>query len=304
MLKRTLFFSNPARLSLKKAQLHIELDQENIAHTVPLEDVGLIILEHPQLSITHALIQNCMHHKVGILTCDEKHMPHGFMLPLEGHVELQERYRQQLETSVPLKKQLWAQTVQQKIINQSMVLSWRGKSIPRLDHLITEITSGDGKNCEGQAAAIYWPALFDSFPYFIRDRYGEPPNAFLNYGYAILRAMTARALVSTGLLLAIGNHHRNKYNAFCLADDMMEPYRPFVDALVCRMMDNNMREPIDVEGKKYLLNIAGMDVEMDGKTMPLWNAIIRSAQSLQRCYAGLARKLSFPEYAPGIFFAS
>lgn len=297
MLRRTLFFGNPARLSIRREQLLVELPLSRKTRSISLEDVGIILLEHPQISVTHAVIQRCMKEGVVIINCDERHLPQGIMLPMEGHVELQERHQQQLSTSLPLRKQLWAQTVQAKINNQYRLLGQRGKVIPRMKRLVGEVVSGDAQNCEAQAAAIYWPALFETVPAFVRDRYGEPPNHLLNYGYAILRAMMARALVASGLLLALGIHHRNKYNPFCLADDIMEPYRPFVDALVCKLWDEGWdEEQLSVEQKTRLLEIATMDVRIDGQRSPFWNAVIRSAQSLQRCFAGSARKLLYADY--------
>jgi CRISPR-associated protein Cas1 len=297
MLKRTIFIGNPAKLSIRNEQLVVETTEQGQIKSVHLEDVGMIILEHQQISLTHAVIQQCMSNNIVLINCDQKHMPQGIMLPHEGHVELSERHREQLEASTPLKKNLWAQTVQAKITNQDAVLRWRGCAIPKMAHLVREVNSGDGSNCEGQAAAIYWANLFDSFPSFLRGRYGEPPNHYLNYGYAILRAMMARALVSSGLILSLGIHHLNKYNAFCLADDMMEPFRPFVDVIVCHMADEGLiSEDIKLEHKTRILSIATMDVMVDGRKSPLWNAVIRSAQSLQLSFKGSARKLLFPEY--------
>ncbi len=297
MLKRTIFISNPAKLSIRNEQLVVETTEHGQIKSVHLEDVGMIILEHQQISLTHAVLQQCMGNNIVLINCDQKHMPQGIMLPHEGHVELSERHREQLVASTPLKKNLWAQTVQAKITNQDAVLRWRGCTIPKMAHLVREVNSGDGGNCEGRAAAIYWSNLFETFPSFLRGRYGEPPNHYLNYGYAILRAMMARALVSSGLILSLGIHHQNKYNAFCLVDDMMEPFRPFVDIIVCHLVDEDLiSEDITLEHKTRILSIATMDVIVDGRKSPLWNAVIRSAQSLQLCFKGSARKLLFPEY--------
>lgn len=299
MIKRTLFIGNPARLKVRREQLVIEMGHDNSIHQVPLENVGMILIEHPQSSLTHAVIQLCMRHNIALINCDEKHMPQGVMLPLEGHVEMRARYQEQLEASLPLKKQLWAQTIKAKLRNQAALLESRGKSVPRIRHLEREVLSGDTLNCEGQAAALYWPALMDTTVTFTRDRDGMPPNNVLNYGYAILRAIVARALIGRGLLLALGIHHRNKYNAFCLADDMMEPYRPYVDEQACQLMDKGMDElTLTLDVKKRLLMLAQRDVEINNRRMPLWNGVIRTAQSLQRCFAGSARNLWYPVYAP------
>lgn len=297
MLKRTIFISNPARLSIRNAQLRVELPENGEERSVDIQDVGVLVLDNPRITLSHAVLQACMKAGAAVFNCDERHMPQGLMLPQEGHVEMSERHRQQLDSSLPLRKNLWSQTVQAKILNQAGVLAERHACPPRLKRLASEVGSGDPNNCEGQAAAIYWPRLFQDRPGFLRDREGEEPNAHLNYGYAVLRAMTARALVASGLILALGIHHRNKYNAFCLADDMMEPYRPFVDALVLRLADEGpLGEELTLAHRARLWEIASLDTRIDGQVSPLWNAVIRSAQSLQACFAGSARKLVFPQY--------
>ncbi len=296
MIKRTLLFANPAKLSIRNRQLWIERQDEK-PRSVPVEDMGILVIEHQQINLSHAVIQACMREKVIIINCDERHMPQGIMHPMEGHVELSERYQAQLSASVPLKKNLWAQTVQAKIGNQADVLKWRGRATAKMDHLIKEVTSGDVTNCEGQAAAIYWASIFDSYPLFIRERFGEPPNHYLNYGYAVIRAMMARALISSGLLLAMGIHHHNKYNAFCLVDDIMEPYRPYVDALVCALADDSrIGEDLLTAEKMAFWSLASQDVRIDNVTSPMWNAMQRTAHSLVKCFDGSARKLLFPVY--------
>ncbi|HRW74913.1 MAG TPA: type II CRISPR-associated endonuclease Cas1 [Saprospiraceae bacterium] len=296
MIKRTLLFAKPAKLSIRNRQLWIERKEE-APRSVPVADIGMLIIEHQQISLSHAVIQACMEANVIIVNCDDRHMPQGIMHPLEGHVELSERYQAQLSASVPLKKNLWAQTVQAKITNQTGVLRWRGQPSLKMDHLVREVTSGDGTNCEGQAAAIYWSSIFFSYPLFIRERFGEPPNHYLNYGYAVIRAMMARALVSSGLLLALGIHHHNKYNAFCLVDDIMEPYRPYVDALVCALADESrIGDELLTAEKMAFWSLASQDVQIDSVTSPMWNAMQRTAQSLVKCFDGSARKLLYPQY--------
>ncbi len=296
MIKRTLLFANPAKLSIRHRQLWIER-QDGEPRSVSLEDVGILVIEHPQISLSHAVIQACMQANVILVNCDERHMPQGIMHPLEGHVELSERYQAQLLSSLPMKKNLWAQTVQAKISNQAGVLAWRGQPTIKLNHLIKEVSSGDTRNCEGQAAAIYWASIFDSYPLFIRERFGEPPNHYLNYGYAVIRAMMARALITSGLLLALGIHHHNKYNAFCLVDDIMEPYRPYVDALICVLADESrIGEDLLTPEKTAFWSLASQDVKIDGLSSPMWNAMQRTAQSLIKCYNGSARKLLYPNY--------
>jgi CRISPR-associated protein Cas1 len=219
-------------------------------------------------------------------------MPHSITLPIEGHTEQSERYKKQLAASIPLKKNLWQQTVEAKIRNQLIVLQKLDKPFKRLQVLLNRIQSGDPDNIEGQAAAYYWPTLIQEFK---RDRYGEPPNNLLNYGYAILRAMVARAIVSSGLLPTLGIHHKNKYNAFCLADDIMEPYRPFIDLIVYNMFVNNKLESfLSTESKQHLLSIGEVDGRFGKKISPLIVGAARTTSSLYQCFSGEKRKIIYP----------
>ena len=297
MIKRTLFFGNPAYLSCRQEQLLVTFPNSDQAEKrLPIEDLGMIILEHPQVTVTHALLTKLSEYKVCLVTCNAQHLPEGILLPMQGHTEHTERLRLQLQASLPLKKNLWQQTVTAKIRNQQAHLKARGKSSPRLDYLAKEVSSGDVENHEAQAAAIYWQSLFE-IPDFTRAQGGMPPNNLLNYGYAILRAVIARALVSSGFLPSLGIWHRNKYNAFCLADDIMEPYRPLVDRIVYELWE---QEPDLIElsptFKKELLGIPTMDVRMQGHKSPLMVAASRTSQSLYECFAGTSRKILYPDY--------
>lgn len=297
MIKRTLFFGNPAYLSTKNEQLHIRfLDGEKPDKLVPIEDLGMVVLENQQITITNALISKLVNNKVAIVSCNAQHLPEAIMLPLQGHTEQTERVRNQLNASLPLKKNLWQQTVSAKIKNQHELLKEKGKHSKRMEYLYKNVNSGDTTNHEAQAAAIYWQALFD-IPDFNRMQGGIPPNNLLNYGYAILRAVIARALVSSGMLPGVGIWHRNKYNAYCLADDIMEPYRPYVDLVVSHIVENfdNYAE-IDTELKKELLSIPALDVKIDGQKRPLFVAASRTTSSLYDCFAGISRKIVYPEY--------
>lgn len=296
-MKRTLFFSNPAYLSVTQQQLEISWpgDQQKAKKTVPIEDIGIIVLEHSQITITNGVVQAISANKGIIIGCDQQHMPASIMLPMEGHSELSKRYKDQINASQPLQKNLWKQLIEYKIHNQAILLDLQGISNKRLLHLKNKVTSGDTNNCEAQAAVYYWENIFD-MPFFIRDRYGEPPNNLLNYGYAILRAVMARALVASGLLTALGIFHRNKYNAYCLADDMMEPYRPFVDQLVIDIMEEDGPvEFLTPRTKQRLLQICTEDVRIGGKSSPLLVAVSRTTNSLQQCYEGSRRQLSLPK---------
>ena len=232
-----------------------------------------------------------------IITCDNAHLPVGLMLPLCGNTTQSERFRLQIDASLPLKKQLWQQTVQCKIRNQAAVLqNTRNAIVKNMLAWAGEVKSGDSDNLEGRAAAYYWRNLFPDILGFTRDRNGLPPNNLLNYGYAILRAVVARALVGSGLLPTLGIHHHNRYNAYCLADDIMEPYRPYVDALVCRLVsDGHITEELTTELKRELLQIPTLDVVINGKRSPLMVAVGQTTASLYRCFSGEQRKIAYPE---------
>jgi CRISPR-associated protein Cas1 len=233
-----------------------------------------------------------------MITCNSSHMPIGLVLPLCGNTVQSERFNDQISTSQPLKKQLWQQTIQQKITNQAYVLkNTRGVVAKNMMAWVDEVKSGDTDNLEARAAAYYWANLFKQIPDFRRGREGVPPNNLLNYGYAILRAIVARALVGSGLLPTLGIHHHNRYNAYCLADDIMEPYRPFVDKLVIEIMESGediteLSKPI----KAKLLSIPTLDVQINGQRSPLMVAVNQSTASLAKCYGGEIRKLAYPSF--------
>lgn len=298
MIKRTLYFGNPAYLHKNLQQLKvIKPDDNSEIGSVPIEDIGVVLLDNPQITLTHALMAALLERNVAIISCDAKHLPVGLMLPLDGNTLQTERFLSQIEASEPLRKNLWAQTVKTKIENQAAVLNKAGIDNKRLIALVPQIQSGDPENIEGRAASVYWKLLFEEHE-FTRNRYGEMPNAHLNYGYAILRAIVARALVGSGLLPTLGIHHSNKYNAYCLADDIMEPYRPFVDWIVYSMVENDEIDNDDItrEQKAKLLAIASVDITIDGKKSPLMVGLPRTTNSLVECYDGTRRKIIYPEF--------
>ena len=302
MIKRTLFFGNPAYLRFKDEQLVITLPsvadlpgKEQII-TVPIEDIGVIVIEHPQITLTHLVISALLENNVAIITCDSRHMPSGLLLPLEGNTTQQERFRHQINASEPLRKQLWQQTVRQKILNQAAVLKQQGGKTENMRYWADQVKSGDTENHEGRAAAYYWGKLFDSSLDFRRDRDGFAPNNLLNYGYAILRATVARSLVASGMLPTFGIHHHNRYNAYCLADDMMEPYRPYVDQLVLQIIDEDeIPDELTKVHKAKLLQIPVLDVTINDRRSPLMLATQQTAASLAKCFQGELRKVEFPE---------
>ncbi|MFD1629484.1 type II CRISPR-associated endonuclease Cas1 [Pseudopedobacter beijingensis] len=301
MIKRTLYFSNPAYLSLKDKQLNIDLPhlkvlgKQESKKSVPIEDVGVIILDNQQITITHGCIAALLENNAAIITCNHTHHPTGMILPLDGHDTQSERFRHQVDASQPLKKQLWQQTVQAKILNQAAILFERGIPCDNMVYWARSVRSGDPDNYEGRAAAYYWKNVFPEKIKFFRGRAGDPPNNLLNYGYAILRAIVARGLVSSGLMPTLGIHHRNKYNAYCLADDIMEPYRPYVDKIVLGIIDRgeNFLE-LGQNIKSQLLAIASVDVQFERGTSPLMVGLQYTTASLARCYEGTVRKINYP----------
>ncbi len=260
--------------------------------TIPIEDIGVVVLDNRQITITQGVLEALLENNSAVITCDSSRMPVGLMLPLCGNTTQSERFREQLDASLPLKKQLWQQTVQAKIANQAAVLkACRGSEVRNMRKWVGEVKSGDADNLEARAAAYYWANLFTGFR---RGREGEPPNNLLNYGYAILRAIVARGLVGSGLLPTLGIHHHNRYNAYCLADDIMEPYRPYVDKLVVAMFDSGIEE-LDKDARAQLLGLPVMEVSIDGQRSPLMIAVGQTTASLYRCFSGESRKITYPE---------
>ena len=294
MIKRVLCFENPARLSLKLAQMVVEL--QDVTRTLPIEDIGVVILDHKQITITHALIDALLANNVAIVTSNDKHLPVGLMLPLDGNTLQSERFRAQIDASEPLKKQMWQQTVVAKILGQAHVLGTLNIEHNNMFKWARDVRSGDTDNMEARAAAYYWRNMFEKDA-FIRDPQGLPPNNLLNYGYSVIRAMMARALVGTGLLPTLGIHHHSRYDAYCLADDIMEPYRPFVDMKVLEMWQaGGLTSNISSEQKRELLGITTMDVNISGHRSPMMLAIQTTAQSVQKCFSGEARKIIYPDW--------
>lgn len=309
MIKKTLCFSNPAYLSLKDAQLVIKLPEIVNAKglpeiikkqgelTRPVEDIGVVVLDHRQITITSGALEALLENNCAVITCDFRSMPVGLMLPLTGNTTQNERFRDQINASVPLRKQLWQQTIQCKIRNQAKVLSLCTEVEDKCMQVwANEVRSGDPDNLEARAAVYYWKSLFGDIDGFIRDRDGIPPNNLLNYGYAILRAVVARSLVASGLLPTLGIHHHNRYNAYCLADDIMEPYRPYVDQLVYTIVEQYGDDvEISKDIKSELLAIPTLDVVINGKRSPLMVGVSQTTASLYKCFSGELRKIAYPE---------
>ena len=295
MLYRSIYVGNPAHLKLKDKQLKIvDPATQTIKGSVPTEDLGLLMLDHYQITLTHQLLQELMKNNVVVISCDEKHLPSGAMLPFNGNTQYSERVKVQIEVSEPLKKQLWKQTIESKIKNQAKVLERLGKYADPMYEYLKEVKSGDTTNMEGIAAQHYWKYLIDYA--FLRDRFGEYPNQFFNFGYGVLLSIVARALVDTGLLLVLGIFHRNKYNPYCLASDIMEPYRPIVDLLVMEWLTVHPEvEELNKESKAHILQMATSDVQIEKNIHPLIVAVKSTASSLYKCYTGEKRLIVYPE---------
>lgn len=313
MIKKTLYFGNPTYLSLRMGQLVIKLPEvekcknmpermkQQLEVTKPIEDIGVVVLDNKQITITQAVLEALLENNCAIITCDSHSMPVGLMLPLCGNTIQNERFREQLEASLPLKKQLWQQTIKAKIENQAAVLKdVLGKEFGCMQVWANDVRSGDPDNQEARAAAFYWKTLFSNIKGledFTRNRDGIPPNNLLNYGYAILRAVIARALVSTGMLPTLGIHHHNRYNAYCLADDIMEPYRPYVDETVISIIKEFGVENLELtkDIKARLLTIPTTDVVINGRRSPLMIAATQTTASLYKCFSGELRRIVYPD---------
>lgn len=308
MIKRVLCFQNPTYLSLKLKQMVVEIPEvvygkglsdslrQQGVRTIPIEDIGVVVLDHKQITITQALMAELLDNNCAIITCDDRHHPVGLYLPLDGHNLQSERFREQINASEPLRKQMWQQTIINKILGQAFVLNTQHVENQNMLAWAKSVRSGDTDNMEGRAAAYYWRNVFGD-PHFVRGQEGESPNNLLNYGYAIVRAMVARALVSAGLLPTLGIHHHNRYNAYCLADDIMEPYRPFVDMAVIDMRQRYADiSQLTTDMKRDLLSISTTDVLIEGKRSPMMIAIQTTANSVQRCFSGESRKIIYPDW--------
>lgn len=296
MIKRTIVIESPSYLNLKMDQLVVRREGETVDKSVPIEDIAVLILESHQVTITNALLSALLKEQVAVIGCDEKHMPIGLWMPLEGNTLQSARFQMQMEVSVPLKKQVWSQLIKSKIENQAHVIQLTGQNAEPLYRWAKEVRSGDPDNLEARAASYYWRAIFGDSQ-FKRERFGGPPNHLLNYGYAILRAIVARALMASGLMPTYGVHHRNQYNAYCLADDIMEPFRPFVDFHILKAAENlEVLDELDRAWKLELLKIPTLDVIVKNTKSPLMVAVSKITASLVKVYEGEVKKLDLPSF--------
>jgi len=290
-IMKTILLENKASVSVKNKQLII---QSTIREsTIPIEEIGFIVIDNPEIYLSIPAMNLLVENNSALIICGTNHLPNGMFLNLNSHHIQQEIFKNQINASMPLKKQLWQQTVIEKIQNQGILLKKITGTNNSLDFLASKVLSGDSSNMEGAAAAQYWKTFFDID--FKRERFGNYPNNFLNYGYAILRAATARALSGSGLLNTLGIHHKSKYNAFALADDIMEPFRPIVDEKVFEMMQNFEEQELNTKIKSELLQILTRTVYFKDEKSPLMVALQKTASSLQQCYTGDRKKIKFPK---------
>jgi CRISPR-associated protein Cas1 len=293
MLKRTIYIGNPSYITAKNQQMVVkDPDSKCEKGSIPIEDMALLVLDHWQITISHYLLILLQYNNVAVISCDESHLPFAVMLPFAGNSLHSAILKYQIEMSEPLKKQLWKQTVEAKISQQLLLLKKLHKNADGMDAYLNNVKSGDTTNMEGKAAQYYWKHYLENFT---RHRDGNAPNNALNYGYAILRAMVARALVSSGLNTTIGVFHRNQYNAYCLADDIMEPYRPYVDLLVHQInAEEEIPQELTTPLKAEILKIATFDVQIAQKTRPLMVAISTTTASFVKCLKGESRLIVYP----------
>lgn len=292
MLKRTIYIENKGNLTFKSNQLSFITSDKSIKR-VPIEDIAIIVIDNPQILITIPLINALIENNVALVFCNNKHLPTSMLLNLDGNDVQTELFTYQINATEPLKKNIWKQVIASKIKNQAALLKKLDKPYLQLANLANTVKSGDTTNREALAAKIYWKSLFGDT--FTRERHGEPPNMLLNYGYIILRAALARGLIGSGLLPTLGIFHHNRYNSYCLADDIMEPYRPFIDEKVFELFHNNPENQIlEKTDKLNLLSLLAEDVYINKLQRPLMVAISNTTASLARYFAGKTKKINLP----------
>ena len=294
MLKRTILLENKTTVSTKNLQIVIKTEIRE--SSIPAEDIGYLVIDHPQVFVSIPAMNLLIDNNAAIVVCGNNHLPNGMFLNLNSHHIQQQIFKTQMEASLPLKKQLWQQTAMEKIRNQGQLLERITGEKNNFEFLMSKVLSGDTSNMEGVAANLYWRTYFEHCDIKVkRERFGNFPNNFLNYGYAILRAATARSLSGSGLLNTLGIHHRNKYNAYALADDMMEPYRPMVDEKVFELIAMSDEQELTTSTKAEFLKILTQIVYFNEEKSPLMVGLQRSASSLQQCFTGEKKKINFPK---------
>jgi CRISPR-associated protein Cas1 len=294
MIKKSILIENKTSITAKNCQLIIKSEIRESA--IPIEDIGFLVLDHQEIYLSLPAMNLLVENNTSVIICGKNHLPNGMFLNLNSHHIQQEVFKNQIEASIPLKKQLWQQTIVEKITNQGILLETISGNKNSFDFLASKVLSGDTTNMEGVAAGQYWKTFFDTYDInFRRERFGDYPNNFLNYGYAILRAATARALSGSGLLNTLGIHHKSKYNAFALADDIMEPFRPLVDEKVFEIMQQYDEQELNTKIKAELLQVLTRTVYFKDEKSPLMVALQKTASSLQQCFTGNRKKIKYPK---------
>ncbi len=291
MLKKSILIEKKSQVTCKNLQLLIK--NETREASIPIEDIGFLVIDNPEVYISITALNLLVENNAAVIICNKIHLPNGLFLNLNSHHIQQEIFKYQMAASQPLKKQLWQQTIIEKIKNQGFLLKQITDTKNNFDFLASKVLSGDTTNMEAVAANFYWKSFFEHD--FKRERYGNYPNNFLNYGYAILRAATARALSGSGLLNTLGIHHKSKYNAFALADDIMEPFRPLIDEKVFEIMKQFDEQELNTTIKSELLNILTRTVYFKTEKSPLMVGLQKTASSLQQCYSGKRKKIKYPK---------
>jgi len=297
MIKRIVEISSArTQLSIRYSQLIIREEGREVG-SIPCEDIGVLLIDHQGTTYTHSVFTELLRCGAAVVLCGGNHQPTGMLLPIESNSMQTERFRQQIEAKEPVKKRLWRQIVRAKIKHQAKLVGKDSDVYPVLMALRERVRSGDPENIEAQASKKFWPVYVqDIISEFHRDIEGRPPNNMLNYGYMVMRAAVARALCSAGLLPCLGIHHRNRYNAFCLADDMLEPFRGFVEHKVrdvCKT--NGVPDELTQPVKARLLAVLYEPVTITGFEGPLMVGLHRTMASLQRCFAGEQKELDLPK---------
>lgn len=296
MIKRTVEISGyKTYFHMTHGQLVVEREGEQVGQ-VPIEDIGLLVVDNPTASYSHLGVVRLLENGAAVILCGEDHLPAGVLTPIEGNSLQAERLRIQVEAPLPTRKRLWQQIVQAKIRHQAEIAG-SPEAKTRLLQLLEQVKSGDPHNVEAQAARVHWAAWLGPRSGFRRERDGSPPNSLLNYGYMVLRAAVARAIVGAGLHPSLGLQHHNRYNAYSLADDLMEPFRPLVDLTVRELWHGGKRE-IDKEAKQVLLGLLTHTCETDGRIGPLLVAIEFLSASLLKCLSGAEKNLRVPSLFP------
>lgn len=294
---------SPARLRMDHGCLSVE-PAGGTPVRIPIGEICALILSHPQVSCTQSVLAELAAAGGILVTCDAKRLPIGLQIPLQAHFAQSERFFAQTQAKVPLKKQLWREIVQAKVRLQGFVLQSLRCSDAGLNALAKTVQSGDVSNVEAQAARRYWQHLFPGSD-FHRDRDAPNQNQLLNYGYAVLRAIVARATCAVGLHLSIGLHHHNRYNACCLADDLMEPFRPAVDTIVAELVaERGADAPLSSDSRQRLLDGLYRRWRLGGDKRTLFDAAELLASSVadnllgRRCRLRLPTELELADALP------